>query len=509
MSISFTIAWRNIFRHKGKSLVIGAILFLGALIMTLGNGIITGLDNGIRQNIINSFTGDIALISDKQIDKAVLFPLMGQTIEVIRNYPAIKSYLAGLPFVDKFVPAGLGAAMLLSDSGEPDLYFLLGVDFSEYQAMFNNVEAQEGHLLAPGERGLMLTSFNRKMLYEYHTNYWVIPQGQTIVTANFTTEASENIKTLLTRDHLVFMGFNDKNTTLDILAPIKGIIKYKAFNKFWGLFNLIDIESFRECFGYVTAQDAAVSVNAQVQTLLTMGDADLENAFAQDSLIAQDSGPAQAYTQQALQQATTRTSFKVDTDKGMFNLVYVKFKPGTDPEKALTAIQTDANFRQLGVQAITWRQGLGQIADMAMFMKGALFVFVMFIFFVAIIIIMNTLSMAALERIPEIGMMRAVGAQRSFISKMFFYETALLSFFFGGMGILVGGITVKVLALLHFTTTNEMLQLFYGGDRFNPALTAADVVLGVIQLSVVTMIATIYPILVARRITPLEAITRD
>jgi len=42
MNLIIKIAWRNILRHKGKSVIIGVILFLGALIMTVGNGVISG-----------------------------------------------------------------------------------------------------------------------------------------------------------------------------------------------------------------------------------------------------------------------------------------------------------------------------------------------------------------------------------------------------------------------------------------------------------------------------------
>ena len=72
MKLMLTIAWRNILRHKGKSLVIGAILFVGALLMTLGNGVVSGMDVGIEKNIVNSFMGDIVLISDKQKSDNIL-----------------------------------------------------------------------------------------------------------------------------------------------------------------------------------------------------------------------------------------------------------------------------------------------------------------------------------------------------------------------------------------------------------------------------------------------------
>ena len=52
MSLSSKIAWRNIWLHKNKSIVIGIILFLGAFLMTLGNGIVSGMEKGL-ENIDN------------------------------------------------------------------------------------------------------------------------------------------------------------------------------------------------------------------------------------------------------------------------------------------------------------------------------------------------------------------------------------------------------------------------------------------------------------------------
>ena len=90
MKLILTIAWRTIQRHKGKSLVIGFILFLGALLMTLGNGVISGMENGIRQNIINGFMGDFVIISEKQKSDNILLDMMGTPIEPITNYSRIK-----------------------------------------------------------------------------------------------------------------------------------------------------------------------------------------------------------------------------------------------------------------------------------------------------------------------------------------------------------------------------------------------------------------------------------
>lgn len=54
-----------------------------------------------------------------------------------------------------------------------------------------------------------------------------------------------------------------------------------------------------------------------------------------------------------------------------------------------------------------------------------------------------------------------------------------------------------------------MVQLLYGGDTFAPFLTTTDFLLAFVQLALVAVIAVIYPMFVARNITPLDAISRE
>jgi ABC-type lipoprotein release transport system permease subunit len=203
------------------------------------------------------------------------------------------------------------------------------------------------------------------------------------------------------------------------------------------------------------------------------------------------------------------TTGNADLDLGTYNLVLITLKDHAKLDAKVKSVNERLKAAGVSVRAITWKKAMGTIGSMATLIKSALFMFVMFLFFVAIIIIVNTLSMAALERTSEIGMMRAVGARKGFISTMFVGETAILSFFFGGIGIVAGAIVVQILALMNITSDNDMVQLLFGGDRFHPFLSGGDILLAILQLAIVTVIAVIYPMIVARSITPLDAIARE
>ncbi|MDD5067174.1 MAG: FtsX-like permease family protein [bacterium] len=507
MQLLFKIAWRNILRHKGKSLVIGIILFLGSLIMTLGNGVISGMDKGISENIVNRFTGHVVLVSTNQEQDNVLFSHMGKSVEVIYGYTNIRKILDRQPYIDKYLPTARGMAMALSEDAEPAYTILLGVKFEDYNRMFeNNVEIIEGHVLKNDQRGCLITSESRKSLYDY-TSSWLVPENTPLIRSNLSPEARSNQDSLILKTNVVIMGFGDDDLAMDIRVPIKGIFKYKRLNKLWEYFNLIDIESFRECFSYVTGADAAVSLPAEKQTLLSMEGANLDNLF--DNTVTSVATKAGGYDFQTMKHETRRKNVKVNIDAGAYNMVLVKLEKDIRLNQAVSRLNKELKKQRVDARAITWKKAAGQVADMATIVRGSLFGFVLFIFFVAIIIIMNTLSMAAIERTSEIGMMRAVGATKGFIANMFIAETSLLSLFFGGLGILTGIILIKIVASLNISTTNDILQLLYGGDTFQPQLNLGDIISGILQLVVVTVIAVLYPVKVAKQITPLEAIARD
>ncbi len=505
MKLLLKIAWRNIQRHKGKSFVIGVILFLGALIMTVGNGVITGMDRGLSENIMNRFTGQIVLLSKNQIDDNAIFIPMGKGLELIPDYAGIKKLLDSQDYIAKYLPLCRGISLILNDEGDIGWSLLLGVDFPEYQKMFkNNVIVTEGESIRKGERGILVSEGRRKAMYD-EQDYWVKPKGYPLKESSLSEEAKKKRKYLTVRDNIVIMGSSEENYSVDIRTDVKGIIKYEFLDDYWKIFNIIDLESYREAFNYVTGSDAEVIVPREKKKILESEN--LDDMFGSDVIVKADSQQGN-YNAASLVKRDKQKK-KPAFDSGAYNLVFIKLKNINTIDASVKKLNTLFRENNAGARAITWRKATGQLGEMATIIRGALYVFVILIFFVAIIIIMNTLSMAAMERASEIGMMRAVGSQKSFIGSMFFIETSILSGIFGGAGIIIGIIVVAILNAMNISTTNEILELLYGGNIFRPFIDLSDVLSGIIQLTLVTVISTIYPIRVARRITPLDAIARD
>ncbi|MCU0848625.1 MAG: FtsX-like permease family protein [Spirochaetes bacterium] len=505
MALILKIAWRNIQRHRGKSLVVGIIIFLGAMTMTIGNGVIAGMDRGLKENVIDRFTGDVVIISAKQDQDNVIFTPMGRDIEVIPGYEKVKKVLEGKKFIDRFLPVAKGLTIILNENGDMSYALALGVRFDEYRKMFSDsTDLVEGTLLKNDDRGILVSTGNRKRFFE-EQNFWVIPEGFSFNEKNFMKESSKKSGVIDKRTSLVLMGGSNENSTMDIRVDVKGVMKFKHLDDFWNHFNIMDIESFREVYQYVTASDTAAVIPKEKKRILEKDN--LDDLFGGEVLEKVETRK-QGYDVSTLMGKKV-VQKKLDVDSGAYNLIFVKLGKGADAEESV--LELNAAFKSSGAEAraIIWRDAVGQIADLSAIMRGATRGFVFLIFIVAIIIIMNTLSMAALERVSEIGMMRAVGAHKSFISGMFLSEMTVISIIFGCAGIIAGIVSVYILNAINITTENRILELLFGGSVFRPVLGIFDILKGFAYLALVTLIATAYPLRVARRITPLDAIMRD
>lgn len=508
MGLGFKIAWRNLWRHKGKSVVIGVILCFGAVLMTVGNGMISGMEEGLSQNIVHLFTGDIVVVSDKQAKDNVLFDTeSGKPLRVIENFVEIKNTINREAGIQKFLPATAGYAFILNSESKMGGVMLLGVDITEYRKMFpDSFTITEGRMLKPGERGIMVSEEARKQFYNL-LKFWIVPEGVALYPQKLPAKARKNLDLINQQSDLVIMGASTTNSTMDIRVPITGVIQYKSLNKVWGSYCIVDIESFREAHNFVTGADAKVKIPRDTQNLLESEN--LDQLFHSGNVLEDTAISDQSLSIQDVQAKTNKTVSKYNPDAGSYNLVFLTLKPGISQTAALQRLNDIFKKNHLPIRAIGWKNAIGTIGSMAVMYKVALNVFIMFIFFVAMIIIMNTLSMAAIERISEIGMMRAIGARKGFLRKMFVYETGILSFFFGGIGIIIGLFIIYLIQAAHITTTNEVLQLIYGGDRLSPLFTLNDLFIGIIELGVVTFLSVLYPLRVVGKIVPLDAMVKE
>ena len=117
-------------------------------------------------------------------------------------------------------------------------------------------------------------------------------------------------------------------------------------------------------------------------------------------------------------------------------------------------------------------------------------------------IIFNTFRTIVAERRRDIGMLRALGANRRTIIGMILAEGLLQGLIGTGVGIFLGYILGAGIIRLIGPIMSKFINLTLGAPVVSPALLLSSIVLGV----GVTVIAGLVPALNASRVTPLEAL---
>jgi len=478
-------------------MVVGGILFMGALLLTFGNGVVAGMESGLQRQVVESFTGDVVVASSKQQDDNVFLSMMGKEVEPLYRMGELEAAVDSLPWVRATLPVGKNMAMALHESeGNPGYLFLLGVDFAKWKAFFPNAfDVKAGKMPGPGETGLLLPSGANEQLYQTMGQIF-LPEGvhdTALVPAEARRLAVADI-----RHEIVLMGFSNSMSSSDLRMNIVGVGRFRALNTIWGHFALTDIESYRTVQGYLREDEKVATLTADQSNVMNSDDLDAMLSDGNAPVVSAKSATDSVVTDSVI-------------DKGSdpaWNLMLVRLN-GETAERGAARLDTLFKQRHLPARAIAWHKAVGVIGSLAMLIRGALLGFVGLLFVVAGIVIANTLAMSALERTTEIGMMRAVGATRTFIARMMMSETAMLAAVFGGLGVVVGALLVAVVPHLGISTGNDLLQMVYGGEVFHPLLRPQDLLACFLELALVVALASLYPMKLAASITPLDAIARE
>lgn len=156
----------------------------------------------------------------------------------------------------------------------------------------------------------------------------------------------------------------------------------------------------------------------------------------------------------------------------------------------------------------SWREIAPELSFMQEMYGQVLYILLGIIMTALVFGIVNTMLMAVLERMKELGMLMAIGMSKARVFIMIMVETVILSMVGAPIGLLLGRLIVGYYQQVGVDLTNysEGLEAFGYASILYPYLESS--VYGIVTIAVIitALIGAIYPALKAVRLNPVEAL---
>jgi ABC-type lipoprotein release transport system permease subunit len=249
--------------------------------------------------------------------------------------------------------------------------------------------------------------------------------------------------------------------------------------------------------GNVLSEKLDLHVNDKVNLLVTTADGDVNEQLFTIRGIFTTRTPAYdentIFMPLAKAQAITATENHAST-------IFVMLQDGDQADAVAQAIQSN------DYKVLTWREQNVFITQFEDYANAFFVVLYLIVLGITATVVTNTLVMAVFERTREIGILAAIGMKSGGIMAQFLAEAALLAT--GGVigGLIIGGALVAYFTVYGIYIGDYGISGVLFEDRIYAHLTLGNTINLAIITYVITLIASLYPAILAARLEPVEAL---
>lgn len=504
------LALKNVISRKSSLVIILFISFAIALLF-VSNAVFDGTDHGLERTFINSFTGNIVLRPKVDFPLSLFgdeTPVTGKLSEIptLVPYAKIKETALDVEGVRAIVPQITGyAAVNVNDKRVP--ISLFGVPGEQYTTLMSSIKIVEGRVFKDGEAGLLL---NTDALARINKAAGVkLGIGSDIQLLNG-DGVSFSIRSVPLLGVYTYDSQNPTLSGIALLSPqtLRDLIGMQDFSDSVEIdesqINLIEDDSSIDDFfensqdfdgeealdGPVLAgSDSAAGVGA------ASGDG-VGDAFAVGAAASGDSGSA-------------GENVALQAESSVWSYLICMTDASANEGKIIKQLNKVFKENEWAVQAVNWRDAAGGSVYISFYLRIIFNIGIVLILLTGFIVVNNTLTVSSISRIGETGTIRALGAKRGFVIREFLCETSLLTITSGIIGCLLGCLFTFMLQKAHIGISNTYLAQLFGGKTLTAAITASNAIQNLALSVVLAVVGCVYPVRVALRATPVEAMRRQ
>ncbi|WP_257225372.1 ABC transporter permease [Treponema parvum] len=486
----FELAVKNIVSRK-SSFVIILFIAMSVALLVLINSVFDRTEHGVEEVFINSFTGDLIIRPKSKIPLSLFgdeTPVTG-TLTKLENlvpYDGVCGVLSSNPHVKSFIPQVSGLAVAENKENRL-LVHLFGVDGAEFAKHMPSLRVVEGSPYVSGSKGAMLLK---------------------------TTAASLGVSV---GDMIQFSVVDGLSARIRAV-PVSAIYDYTVLNTTLERYMLLDPPTLRsltdmgETASDIEIDDSASEIlkNAAEIDSLFDGANDVDAVIREDIEAPPEDSISGGGVEGSLSDnaaLSAKTEFEgTGIKSGSWNFIIVRLDSGKNAGKVIRAVNKIFHKNDWPVEAVGWRHAAGNSAMYLYWMRIIFNIGVLIILSSGFIVVNNTLVINVLDRIREIGTMRAVGASGKYVSLLFMLETFMITFVAGILGCLIGSLASFLLTRAHIAFSNSFLIQLFGGNTLAAKITFSNLRNSLGMSLILGVIGWIYPVRAALSISPVQAI---
>jgi len=467
------LALRTLMRRKSRMILIALLVAFGTFLIIFGTTFSGAAHDVSRRSIIENFTGDFIIYAAKSKEKPS--PFAFQTpLPNIPNVPEIERYLDSLPEVAAHTPYAQNYAILQVERNGTRLelpFIFYAVDPTGYRRVFDNAQMTEGSFFGvDGSRSNDVPDPSHGIVIsEYQNQQYMKSYGTTLEVG----------------DKLTVLGLTQGGVNA-ASSKVVGIFDPKYYKNVFNYINFLDIGTYSNLYNFTGVQSLPPNLDRRLNDAST-NEAGIFGLASDDSLSSIDLNTLKS---QAL---------------SGYTMIAVKL---TDHSKTAEVMKLVEDKPNLGIRVLGWSEASGYFAQIASGLQTFIYAATGLIFLIVAFIFMNTLIINITERTEEIGTMRAMGAEKSFVRRLFISETLILNLTASVIAMLVALVVIVLVGNNGIPLPDTFSQFLIGGGNLPLQLQIGPFIQAIAVTVVVSILATLYPVRVATSITPLEAMNK-
>jgi len=439
------IAFKNLNRQKKRSILLGSAIAFGIIAITLLNGFTEGLIENVENNISMFFAGHIYLSGKEKT-------VSGKTISIIRDDYILTEQLIYAGINQENISRRTSFTGTLIFGKNTVLQRVEGVNWNDETRFKENLYIVDGDIANLGNpSGIVITAPIAEKLG--------VQVGESVLVKMETITEQYNVGEFIVAAVTVDPG---------ILGSINAYANISYVNE---LVNIAPDEYQTLSIYLPDTEDTGVIADKVYESILMRLEMFERNS---GSLMENQSGIG-----------------------GMHNAMSNLF----------SGKEEEAVWEGTKYQLITISEMMQPLMDIVEILNTVGFVVLVILILITVVGIINTFRMVMLERIKEIGTIRALGMQKSGVLKLFMFEAIILCVLGIIIGFIVSGIVMFIISLIEIDVSSPFYLFMRNGHPYFKIIFTKLLFNSFIVVSL-SLLAAVIPARKASNLKPVDALRK-